>query len=59
MGIVKPHNIIIDHKKRELRLIDWGLAKFYFPGQEYIARVASWYLKGPELLLKIFVVYDV
>jgi len=50
MGIVKPHNIIIDHKKRELRLIDWGLAKFYFPGQEYIVRVASRYLKGPELL---------
>lgn len=47
---VKPHNIIIDHKKRELRLIDWGLAEFYFPGQEYNVRVASRYFKGPELL---------
>jgi len=55
MGIihrdVKPHNIIIDHKKRELRLIDWGLAEFYFPNQEYNVRVASRYFKGPELLL--------
>ena len=43
MGImhrdVKPHNIIIDHNKRELRLIDWGLAEFYFPKQEYNVRV--------------------
>ncbi len=55
MGImhrdVKPHNIIIDHKKRELRLIDWGLAEFYVPGQEYNVRVASRYFKGPELLV--------
>lgn len=55
MGImhrdVKPHNIIIDHKKRELRLIDWGLAEFYFPNNEYNVRVASRYFKGPELLV--------
>jgi len=29
---VKPHNIVIDHERHELRLIDWGLAEFYFPG---------------------------
>ena len=23
---VKPHNVMIDHEKRQLRLIDWGLA---------------------------------
>ena len=48
---VKPHNIIIDHKNRELRLIDWGLAEFYIPEQEYNVRVASRYFKGPELLV--------
>ena len=29
---VKPHNVMIDHERRELRLIDWGLAEFYHPG---------------------------
>lgn len=48
---VKPHNIMIDHANRKLRLIDWGLAEFYHPGQEYNVRVASRYFKGPELLV--------
>jgi len=48
---VKPHNVMIDHSKRELRLIDWGLAEFYHPGTEYNVRVASRYFKGPELLV--------
>nr|CAI5858576.1 unnamed protein product [Callosobruchus analis] len=48
---VKPHNIIIDQENRKIRLIDWGLAEFYHPGQEYNVRVASRYFKGPELLV--------
>lgn len=55
MGImhrdVKPHNVMIDHEKKTLRLIDWGLAEFYFPGKDYNVRVASRYFKGPELLV--------
>lgn len=54
---VKPHNIMIDHANRKLRLIDWGLAEFYHPGQEYNVRVASRYFKGPELLIDLQV-YD-
>ncbi|CDJ53300.1 CMGC kinase, CK2 family, putative [Eimeria brunetti] len=54
---VKPHNVMIDHEKRELRLIDWGLAEFYHPGHEYNVRVASRYYKGPELLVDLQV-YD-
>lgn len=50
---VKPHNIMIDHNSRKLRLIDWGLAEFYHPGQEYNVRVASRYFKGPELLIDL------
>ena len=34
----------------QLRLIDWGLAEFYHPGQGYNVRVSSRYFKGPELL---------
>jgi casein kinase II subunit alpha len=50
---VKPHNVMIDHQKRQLRLIDWGLAEFYHPGKEYNVRVASRYFKGPELLVDL------
>lgn len=48
---IKPHNIMIDHKKKKLRIIDWGLAEFYHKGMEYNVRVASRYFKGPELLV--------
>ena len=61
MGIthrdVKPHNVMIDHEQKKLRLIDWGLAEFYHPTQEYNCRVASRYFKGPELLVE-FQSYD-
>lgn len=50
---VKPHNVMIDHAKRQLRLIDWGLAEFYHPEKEYNVRVASRYFKGPELLVDL------
>ncbi|KAI8097493.1 kinase-like domain-containing protein [Halteromyces radiatus] len=48
---VKPHNVMIDHEKKQLRLIDWGLADFYIPGTDYNVRVASRCYKGPELLV--------
>lgn len=54
---VKPHNVMIDHEKRQLRLIDWGLAEFYHPGSTYNVRVASRYFKGPELLVN-YQMYD-
>ncbi|KAJ2510619.1 Casein kinase II subunit alpha [Coemansia sp. RSA 2049] len=54
---VKPHNVMIDHEKRMLRLIDWGLAEFYHPETEYNVRVASRYFKGPELLVD-YMPYD-
>ena len=61
MGImhrdIKPHNVMIDHENRHLRLIDWGLAEFYHPGNEYNVRVASRYFKGPELLVD-YQLYD-
>ncbi|KAF9111256.1 Casein kinase II subunit alpha [Mortierella sp. AM989] len=57
MGIMhrdlKPHNVMIDHSRRKLRLIDWGLAEFYHPGTMYNVRVASRYWKGPELLVDL------
>ena len=54
---IKPHNVMIDHKTRTLRVIDWGLAEFYHPGVPYNVRVASRHYKGPELLVD-FQEYD-
>ena len=55
MGImhrdVKPQNIIINPQKKELRVIDWGLAEYYSKGFEYNLRVSSRFYKAPELLL--------
>ena len=42
---------MIDHSTRQLRVIDWGLAEFYFPDRELNVRVSSRYYKGPELLI--------
>ncbi|KAJ3438982.1 casein kinase ii subunit alpha-3 [Anaeramoeba flamelloides] len=48
---IKPHNIMMDPKTKELAVIDWGLAEFYHPNKEYNVRVASRCFKGPELLV--------
>ena len=50
-GILKDTLIYYLFFSLQLRLIDWGLAEFYHPGQEYNVRVASRYFKGPELLV--------
>lgn len=54
---VKPHNVMIDHSRRQLRLIDWGLAEFYHVNTPINVRVASRYYKGPELLVD-YQLYD-
>jgi casein kinase II subunit alpha len=55
MGImhrdIKPQNVLIDQKRRTLKIVDWGLADYYLPNKEYNVRVASRYYKGPELLV--------
>lgn len=48
---IKPHNIMIDHPRRKLKVIDWGLADLYVPDHKYNVRVASRYFKSPELLV--------
>jgi len=48
---LKPHNIMIDRASQELRIIDWGLACFYFPNQSYSTHVATRFYKAPELLV--------
>jgi len=48
---IKPQNIIVNPETHELKIIDWGLAEYYLPGQDYNVRVSSRYYKGPELLV--------
>ena len=55
---MKPHNVMIDHGQRKLRLIDWGLAEFYHPGQEYNVRVVKRKQRKKEVLL-MFVGFSV
>ena len=51
MGImhrdIKPQNVLIDQKRKILKIVDWGLADYYLPYKEYNVRVASRYYKGP------------
>ena len=48
---IKPLNIVINHEKRDLRLIDYGLAEYYHPDRTYSSSVATRYYKAPELLI--------
>jgi casein kinase II subunit alpha len=54
---IKPHNLIINHKMRRVKIIDWGLAEFYLPKFQYNVRVASTHYKAPELLVN-YKTYD-
>lgn len=30
---IKPQNILVDYRSRDVFIIDWGLADFYVPGR--------------------------
>jgi casein kinase II subunit alpha len=47
---ISPANILIDHEKRELKIIGWGKAEFFHMTKEYKCNVASREFKTPELL---------
>lgn len=49
---VKPSNILIDPRRRKLRLIDWGVAGFYFPREKNIRGPGTRCYKSPELSLR-------
>ena len=51
---VKPQNIIVDHSKKILKLIDWGLAEFYHPSQDYNVRVNYNKIIKKKVILYIF-----
>ncbi|ROT42211.1 kinase-like protein [Sodiomyces alkalinus F11] len=53
---VTPHNVVIDHSKRKLRLIDFGSSSTCMPGTTYDVRLGRVF-GAPELLLD-FEEYD-
>lgn len=44
---IKPQNLLLDHKKKIVKIADWGLAEYYLPQEDYHVRVASRHYKGP------------
>lgn len=40
---------MINHQKRKLKIIDFGLSEYYYPTKENNTKVASAYYKAPEL----------
>jgi casein kinase II subunit alpha len=48
---VKPGNVCIDHSRRQLYVIDWGLSELYYPRTQYSVSVSTLRYKAPELLL--------
>lgn len=30
---IKPQNLLIDHKKKHIKIADWGLADYYIPNK--------------------------
>ena len=59
---IKPGNVIIEKRNSNVRLIDFGLAEFYFPGKEYNLRIATRPFKPIEVLIhhkKYFQSFDI
>ncbi|KAL7713901.1 non-specific serine/threonine protein kinase [Entamoeba marina] len=50
---IKPSNIMFNHTKKQIKLIDWGLAEYYINHTKYSLHVSSLPYKAPEILLKI------
>ncbi|KAM3186033.1 hypothetical protein ACTXT7_005171 [Hymenolepis weldensis] len=48
---IKPSNLVINPARRQLRLVDWGQATYYYQGKEYDVRVGTHQYKSPELHL--------
>jgi casein kinase II subunit alpha len=48
---IKPDNFGIDLKRRKFKILDWGLAEFYMPGQKANPHAGTRAYMAPEQLL--------
>lgn len=51
-GDIKPNNLVIDHPRRVLKLIDFGAAHFYMPHERYSDKIGTPSYRAPELLFE-------
>ncbi|EGR28302.1 hypothetical protein IMG5_179030 [Ichthyophthirius multifiliis] len=49
---IKFENIIINHEKRKLRIVDWGLSSKYQPERLMNNRVGTVAFRAPEMLIQ-------
>ena len=42
---------MIDHKKRDVKIIDWGLGEFFHMNKDYHTKVGTREYKTPELII--------
>ena len=47
---IKPGNIMINSKTKQVTIIDWGNADYYEAGKEFSLSVGTTYFKSPELI---------
>lgn len=48
---IKPQNLGIDTTQRTLKILDWGLAEFYFPGKKQNPHAGTRQFKSPEQII--------
>lgn len=48
---IKPSNILVNPTTKHLKIIDWGMAEFYFPLESYPLKTCTRHYKPPEILL--------
>ena len=50
---IKPHNVLYSFEAKKMKIIDFGLAEFYYPNVKMSPAVSTRYFKAPELLLEM------
>ena len=50
---IKPHNVLYNVQGKKMKIIDFGLAEFYYSNVKMSPAVSTRYFKAPELLLEM------
>jgi casein kinase II subunit alpha len=50
---IKPDNIMINHKTKDLKIIDWGVSEFFFMNRDYTLKSGTSEHRPPEMVMGI------